>query len=685
VTSYSYDALNRETVRTYSNGDPTVTSTYDQSTCLGLTACQNIGHPTSVTDGAGSEQWAYQTDVANLRSIHVNQRTTSSISKTSTYYFDLAGNITSITYPTGRVVNYTYDAANRPATAADSANGITYAAAQSSPPSGCLTTGVCYTPQGTDYSSAIGKTSTFAGVNFSETYNNRLQPLEIKASSAAGSAIDITYGFVDPVTLKNAGHVYSISNNLNSSRTQGFTYDQVNRILSAGTSATSGTYCWGYLYNYDAWGNLLAQAGWSPNYNGCSEATMGSVTADGNNHISAFTYDTQGNTQNDGTIAYTYDAESQIKTAAGVTYSYDGSGRRVSKSNGKLYWYGSGGEILAETNASGTTLNEYIFFAGKRIAILPSGANAQYYIEDLLGSSRAMTQNNGTPCYDADFDPYGGEHAYTNTCSQNYKFEGKERDTETGNDDFGARYYTSRFGRWLSADWSNVPVPVPYASLTNPQTLNLYSMVSDDPETSADLDGHAGSQGTSAESGSAPTCASTGQTGGSSASGCGSQAPKQAQDEHQAQDTQKRTQNQYDPKKTGPEDPTNPGKPLSDNPIVKKAMDAAFETTTNGTARSGLAEAGGTIELKDGKISIANKVDSVHGDGKPNALSIKADENTIATFHTHGNNALPTPSPGDRNPNAVFPDFVRSQRSLYVTIPNSATGNPPLNAYIQLR
>src|SRR6266704_6527986 len=63
----------------------------------------------------------------------------------------------------------------------------------------------------------------------------------------------------------------------------------------------------------------------------------------------------------------------------------------------------------------------------------------------------------------------------------------KERDSETGNDDFGARYDSNRFGRWLSADWSNVAVPVPYANLTNPQTLNLYAMVSDDPESFADL------------------------------------------------------------------------------------------------------------------------------------------------------------------------------------------------------
>ena len=83
------------------------------------------------------------------------------------------------------------------------------------------------------------------------------------------------------------------------------------------------------------------------------------------------------------------------------------------------------------------------------------------------------------------------ERTYTNTCTQNaYKFEGKERDAETQNDDFGARYYTWRFGRWLSSDWSAVPVAVPYANLTNPQTLNLYAMVADDPESFSDLDGH---------------------------------------------------------------------------------------------------------------------------------------------------------------------------------------------------
>ena len=175
---------------------------------------------------------------------------------------------------------------------------------------------------------------------------------------------------------------------------------------------------------------------------------------------------------------------------------YDGDGRRVAKANAsqvpyKLYLYGSGGEILAETDGAGNNPNEYIFFGGKRIAMLPTGSTVQFYVEDSLGSSRIVTSSTGVLCYDADFYPYGGERPVTDTCTQNnYKFEGKERDTETGNDDFGARYYSNRFGRWLSADWSNVPVAVPYANLTNPQTLNLYAMVADDPESFADLDGH---------------------------------------------------------------------------------------------------------------------------------------------------------------------------------------------------
>jgi RHS repeat-associated protein len=505
-TCTQYDALKRETVLSYSNGDPTITTTYDQSACLGLSTCQNVGHRTGMTDAAGSESWSYQADPANLRSVHADQRTTNSspsnITKTSIYYLDLAGNVTQAVYPTGRIVNYTVDAADRPSTAVDGSNGITYASGfQASPGGTCLVNATCYTPQGTFYALSIGQTSSFTGLNLTHIYNNRLQPQEFKASSPGGTAIDITYSFVDPSTNKNAGHVWSVTNNLDTTRSQNFTYDQLNRLAAAQTTstfATSPSHCWGESYGLDPWGNLQSLAGGSSQYTGCTYESGFTRTADSNNHLSGFSYDASGNTNGDGYNSYTWNAESQLKVTAGSTYLYDGDGRRVAKANTavppvpyELYWYGAGGDILAETDSSGNTTAEYVFFGGERVAMLPASGTPIYYVEDLLGTSRVTTTNTGVVCYDADFYPYGGERSYTNTCPQNYKFEGKERDTETGNDDFGARSYSNRFGRWLSADWSAVPVAVPYANLNNPQTLNLYSMVSDDPESFADLDGHA--------------------------------------------------------------------------------------------------------------------------------------------------------------------------------------------------
>ncbi len=69
-------------------------------------------------------------------------------------------------------------------------------------------------------------------------------------------------------------------------------------------------------------------------------------------------------------------------------------------------------------------------------------------------------------------------------------FTGKERDSESGNDYFGARYYASSMGRFMSPDWSAKEEPVPYAKLDNPQTLNLYSYVQNNPLSQVDADGH---------------------------------------------------------------------------------------------------------------------------------------------------------------------------------------------------
>lgn len=70
---------------------------------------------------------------------------------------------------------------------------------------------------------------------------------------------------------------------------------------------------------------------------------------------------------------------------------------------------------------------------------------------------------------------------------------GKERDVESGNDYMFARYYNSATGRFLSPDWdAKSSDPVPYAKLDDPQSLNLYSYVRNNPIGRADPDGHDG-------------------------------------------------------------------------------------------------------------------------------------------------------------------------------------------------
>jgi RHS repeat-associated protein len=69
-------------------------------------------------------------------------------------------------------------------------------------------------------------------------------------------------------------------------------------------------------------------------------------------------------------------------------------------------------------------------------------------------------------------------------------FTGKERDSESGLDYFGARYYASNMGRFMSPDWAAKPEPVPYSKLDDPQSLNLYTYGLNNPLSYVDDDGH---------------------------------------------------------------------------------------------------------------------------------------------------------------------------------------------------
>jgi RHS repeat-associated protein len=115
---------------------------------------------------------------------------------------------------------------------------------------------------------------------------------------------------------------------------------------------------------------------------------------------------------------------------------------------------------------------------------------------DWLGTERARTNLSGVACETTTSFAFGDGQAVSSSCGQSVsprRFTGKERDGESGLDNFDARYYSSSMARFMSPDWAAKPTDVPYANFDNPQSLNLYSYAENNPTTTDDPDGHDGS------------------------------------------------------------------------------------------------------------------------------------------------------------------------------------------------
>jgi len=504
--TYCYDAGNRLTGKRYTSSScssPDIAYTYDGSSCLGASSCYNKGRRTGMTDAAGSEAWSYDSMGRPLE----DQRTTNSVTKTTSYIYNYDGTLATLTYPLGRTITYsptrTYSpgAVSQPYQAEDNTNSIDYA-----------TSGLYEAP------GALASLTNGSSIVSTYFYNAQLQPCRIAVNSSgtaptsctdsshSGNVMDLEYNLNSGSS--DNGNVAGITNNITSSRSQVFSYDSRNRIYQAGSASTSGTNCWSEQYSIDPWSNLYAVASVS-GYSGCAgESWTLSSPVNTQNQINTtsspyFAYDAAGNATSAPSpvgASYTYDAENhvtQVAASSTVGYVYDGDGKRVEKTSGdsayKLFWYDVNGNVLDETDGSGNLSSEYVFFGGQRIARRDSSSNVYYYFADHLGSARVVTNSSGTVLDDCDYFPYGMLiNSSCVTSGNQYLFTSKERDTvnEGGDDYFGARYYMSAYGRFLIPDKSEAPSPVPYADYSDPQTLNLYAYVRNNPLAFIDVDGH---------------------------------------------------------------------------------------------------------------------------------------------------------------------------------------------------
>jgi RHS repeat-associated protein len=135
-----------------------------------------------------------------------------------------------------------------------------------------------------------------------------------------------------------------------------------------------------------------------------------------------------------------------------------------------------------------------IFANGQLIATYKNDNQTYFHFNDWLGNRRLQTNAAGDAPHTLTCTNYpfgdGLSCSGSGTDATEHHFTGKERDGETGLDYFGARYYASGMGRWMSPDWSDSPDAVPFADFTTPRSLNLYSYALNNPLSSADEDGH---------------------------------------------------------------------------------------------------------------------------------------------------------------------------------------------------
>lgn len=485
TTTYSYDAINRIASKSYSDGTPTASYYYDQTSYNGLGITNGKGRRTGMSDGSGQTAWSYD----SMGNILTERRTVGAVTQTISDTYNLDNSVASITYPSGRVVTYTPGGAQRPLSAKDTTNNINYAE-----PSSLAT----YAPTGAPLNIVYGYVSgVFNGITETRAYNNRLGITSILANSSTATALNLAFSY----PTANNGNISTQTNNVDTGRNQTYKLDVLNRLMSVQTAATSGADCWGQTFNYDPLANFM-----SADSVKCSNPAP-QFSVNSNNHITAagYSYDLAGNSTADPLYSYTYDAENRITSASGMSggpycYTYDGNGLRVVKSNGTsctsstvdvLYWRNVGGQTIAETDSSGSTTDanyhEYVFFAGRRVARSdPSSGIQYYYFADQIGSTRSVAEvtpsnspADGTVCFSVDYYPYGQEIDYSVTCPQNYKFTGYERDVETGLDYAFARYYNDRVSRFMSPD----PLG---GDVSNPQTLNRYTYVGNNPCNAVD-------------------------------------------------------------------------------------------------------------------------------------------------------------------------------------------------------
>ncbi len=138
-------------------------------------------------------------------------------------------------------------------------------------------------------------------------------------------------------------------------------------------------------------------------------------------------------------------------------YTYNGLGQRIIKTAGgvtTIFLYDFDGNIIAETDQTGSISKEYLYKGSSRLAMVDVLTGKMYYYgNDKLGTPQIMTDTTNTVVWEADYKPFGEAEVNPNSSVvNNFRFQGQYYDAETGMHYNWNRYYDPGTGRYTTAD-----------------------------------------------------------------------------------------------------------------------------------------------------------------------------------------------------------------------------------------
>lgn len=472
ATCYKYDGLNRLEKRRYNDGTPEVTYTYD-------TLTNGKGMLTSVSSSVSTTSYTGYDALGRVLG-SIQETVGYPAYEMPDYKYDLAGNLTSQKYPSGRIVSTSYDNAGR-------ISGIT--GQKMGEPNKTYASSYSYTAHG-----AVGSVKLGNDLWEHTSFNGRLQSVEIGLGASSTDSGTLKLGYSYGVRVNNVLDATKNNGNLESQTitgaglnlTQSYTYDQLNRLKTfIETVHSSQTVSLAQTYDYDRWGNRAITVGYRQSQTITPTPQSTSDFNPSNNRITNASYDNAGNLISavSGYLFY-YDAENKMivhddTSTVGTLdnqYSYDGDGQRVKKVTGTVttvFVYNAMGQMVAkytdDNSPSPTT-------------------GTSYFTADHLGTPRVITNKDKVVLSRHDYMPFGEEIKAPRgdrSASQGYveggdgvrqKFTQYERDNESGLDYAQARYYSNAQGRFTSVD----PV-MPAGISVDPQSWNRYSYCINNP------------------------------------------------------------------------------------------------------------------------------------------------------------------------------------------------------------